>query len=232
MAKMAANLKTKPDGEPRSPASKSSESKARWRRRKEARPQEILDAALSLFAEKGFAATRLEEIAARAGVSKGTIYLYFESKEAVFKALVQEKLASRIGGFAEMLRAFEGSSAELLTLILRNFGAIVSASNIVVLPKIVIAEAGNFPELARMYRNEIVARGMGLLGEIIERGIKRGEFRNIPKEHAARLAAAPLLMIAIWRTTFEKFDDEPYDYQGLVEAHIATLLQGLAKETI
>jgi AcrR family transcriptional regulator len=231
MAEMATNFKRKPGGELPSPAPKNPESKARWRRRKEARPQEILDAALSLFAEKGFAATRLEEIAARAGVSKGTIYLYFESKEAVFKALVQEKLASRIGGFAEMLHAFEGSSAELLTLILRNFGMIVSSSNIVVLPKIVIAEAGNFPELARMYRNEIVARGMGLLGEIIERGVKRGEFRPIPKEHAARLAAAPMLMIAIWRTTFEKFEDEPYDYQGLVEAHIATLLQGLAKET-
>jgi AcrR family transcriptional regulator len=229
---MAANFRRKSVGVSDSPAPDGGEGKARWRRRKEARPQEILDAALSLFAEKGFAAARLEEIAARAGVSKGTIYLYFESKEAVFKALVQEKLASRIGGFAEMLRAFEGSSAELLTLILRNIGTMVGSGNFVVLPKIVIAEAGNFPELARMYRNEIVARAMGLLGEIVERGIKRGEFRNIPKEHAARLAAGPLLLIAIWRSTFEKFDDEPYDYQGLVEAHIATLLQGLAKETI
>ena len=130
-----------------------------------------------------------------------------------------------------MLRAYEGSSAELLTLLLRNFGEIVSSSKFVVLPKIVIAEAGNFPELARMYRTEIVSRGLGLLGEIIERGIERDEFKQIPKEHAARLAVAPLLMIAIWRTTFEKFDDEPYDYQGLVEAHIASLLQGLSKET-
>ena len=132
MVEMPANSKSKADGASSSPAPESSESKARWRRRKAARPQEILDAALSLFAEKGFAATRLEEIAARAGVSKGTIYLYFESKEAVFKALVQEKLASRIDGFAEMLRAFEGSSSELLTLILRNFGTIVSTSNFVV----------------------------------------------------------------------------------------------------
>ncbi len=230
MAKMTTNSKRKSEQAPVLPVAASDGGRARWRRRKAARPKEILDAALSLFAEKGFAATRLEEVAERAGVSKGTIYLYFESKEAVFKALVQEKLAGRIDGFAEMLRAFEGSSAELLTFILRNFGSLVSSSNLVVLPKIVIAEAGNFPELARMYRNEIVARGMGLLGEIVERGIKRGEFRNIPKEHAARLAAAPILMIAIWRTTFEKFDDEPYDYQGLVEAHIATLLKGLAKE--
>lgn len=231
MAEMAANSKRKSDGDISPTAPGNGEGGARWRRRKAARPQEILDAALTLFAQKGFAATRLEEVAARAGVSKGTIYLYFESKEAVFKALVQEKLASRIGGFAEMLRSYEGSSSELLTLLLRKFGTIVCKSELVVLPKIVISEAGNFPELARMYREEIVSRGLGLLGEIIERGTKRGEFKKIPKEHAARMAAAPLLMIAIWRTTFEKFDDEPYDYQGLVEAHIANLLQGLAKET-
>ena len=227
---MAVNSKRKSDGDISPTAPENGEGGARWRRRKAARPQEILDAALTLFAQKGFAATRLEEVAARAGVSKGTIYLYFESKEAVFKALVQEKLGTRIGGFTEMLRAYEGSSAELLTLLLRNFGTIVSNSELVVLPKIVISEAGNFPELARMYREEIVSRGLGLLGEVIERGTRRGEFKKIPKEHAARMAAAPLLMIAIWRTTFEKFDDEPYDYQGLVEAHIATLLQGLAKE--
>jgi len=231
MADMAANFKRQTEEVTGALAPEQGQGKARWRRRKEARPQEILDAALSVFAQKGFAATRLEDVAARAGVSKGTIYLYFESKEAVFKALVQEKLASRIGGFAEMVRAYEGSSAELLTLLLRNLGAIVSASELVVLPKIVIAEAGNFPELARMYREEIVSRGLGLLGEIIERGTKRGEFKKIPKEHGARMAAAPLLMIAIWRTTFEAFDEEPYDNQGLVEAHIATLLQGLAKET-
>lgn len=231
MVQMTAVSKKKSDGDISTSAPEKVEGEARWRRRKAARPQEILDAALLLFAEKGFAATRLEEIAARAGVSKGTIYLYFESKQAVFKALVQEKLAGRIGGFAEMLRTYEGSSAELLTLLLRNFGTIVGTSELVVLPKIVISEAGNFPELARMYREEIVARGLGLLGEVVERGIKRGEFKPIPKEHAARLAAAPLLMIAIWRTTFEKFDDEPYDYQGLVEAHITTLLQGLAEET-
>jgi AcrR family transcriptional regulator len=202
----------------------------RWRRRKKARPQEILDAALSVFARKGFAAAKLDEIAARAGVSKGTIYLYFESKEAVFKALVREKLASRVGDMAAMLRANEGNSAELLANVIRAFGTIMSTSELVVLPKIVIAEAGNFPELARMYREEIVSKGLALLGEIIERGIKRGEFRKIAKEHAARLVVGPLMIIAMWRTTFAKFDDEPYDYQGLIEAHIATLLRGLAKE--
>ncbi|MEY4879575.1 MAG: hypothetical protein RJB62_1044 [Pseudomonadota bacterium] len=204
---------------------------ARWRRRKDARPQEILAAALSVFAEKGFAATRLDDIALRAGVSKGTIYLYFESKKAVFKALVMERLASRIGVFGETLRSHRGTSAELLTQLLRHFGEVMSTSEDVVLPKIVISEAGNFPELAKMYREEIIARGIALLGEVMETGMARGEFRMIAKEHAARLAVAPILLIAIWRTTFAKFDSEPYDYEGLVEAHIATLLKGLAKET-
>jgi len=204
---------------------------ARWRRRKEARPQEILEAALGVFAEKGFAAARLEEIAARAGVSKGTIYLYFESKEAVFRALIQDRLASRVGGMADMLPGYTGSSAELLADLIRTFGAVMSTSDLVVLPKMVVAEAGNFPELARVYREEVINRGLALIGDIIERGIKRGEFRNISRTHAARLVVGPLMIIAIWRTTFSKFDDEPYDYLGLVDAHIETLLRGLAKET-
>lgn len=227
---MASNSKEKSPSRRPGGASLARSGTARWRRRKEARPQEILDAALSVFAEKGFAAAKLDEIARRAGVSKGTIYLYFESKESVFTALVREKLASRVGDLAQMLRGYDGSFAELLSQLIRTFGAIMSTSELVVLPKIVIAEAGNFPELARMYREEIVSKGLALIGEIVERGIKHGEFRQIPKDHAARLVIAPLMIIAMWRTTFAKFDEQPYDYQGLIEAHIATLLKGLAKE--
>lgn len=204
---------------------------ARWRRRKNARPQEILKAALSVFAEKGFAAARLEEIAARAGVTKGTIYLYFDSKEAVFKALVQDRLVSQLNVFADFVRAHQGPVAPLLANLLRNIGTFLCTSDYAVLPKIVIAEAGNFPDLARMYRWEVIERGLKLLGGVISAGIARGEFRDIPVAHAARLALAPMLLAAIWRTTFTKFDSVPYDYEGLFEAHIATLLKGLAKET-
>jgi AcrR family transcriptional regulator len=199
----------------------------RWRRRKDARPQEILDAALQVFAARGFTAARLEEIASRAGVAKGTIYLYFDSKESVFRALVQERLVSRLSGFAGVAGEQRGPAAPLLAELLRTMGTFLRTSDDVVLPKIVIAEAGNFPELARMYREEVIARGLGLLGGIISGGIARGEFKPIPVEHAVRLALAPLLLIAIWRTTFAPFDETPYDYEGLVEAHIATLLQGL-----
>jgi AcrR family transcriptional regulator len=203
---------------------------ARWRRRKEARPGEILEAALAIFAEKGFAASRMTEIAERARVSKGTIYLYFESKEAVFRALVREMLVPRLNEAAEIVRGHEGPAAPLLAQILRVLGHFVSTSDRVVLPKMVIAEAGNFPDLARIYREELIERGLKLFGSVVARGITRGEFREIPVEHAVRLCVAPLLLAAIWRTTFAPLDAVPYDYPGLIEAHIATLLSGLKKE--
>jgi AcrR family transcriptional regulator len=203
---------------------------ARWRRRKEARPSEILEAALAVFAEKGFAASRMTDIAERARVSKGTIYLYFKSKEAVFRALVREMLVPRLNEAAEIVRAHDGPKAALLAQILRTIGQFLVTSNRAVLPKMVIAEAGNFPDLARIYREEVVERGLKLLGSVIAGGIARGEFREIPVEHAVRLCAAPLLLAAIWRTTFAPLDPAPYDYMGLIEAHIATLLRGLKKE--
>jgi AcrR family transcriptional regulator len=217
-----------PEGKGRSGAG--SEIGTRWRRRKDARPQEILEAALKVFAEKGFAATRLEEIAARAGVAKGTIYLYFPSKEAVFTALVKEKLGGRVTAFADLAKGHEGPVAPLLASLLRAIGYFIRTSDYVVLPKIVIAEAGNFPHLARMYRDEVILRGMALLGGVIEAGMKRGEFRTLPVEHAVRMCLAPLLFIAVWRTTFDQFDAKPYDYEGLVEDHITTILRGLSAE--
>lgn len=213
---------------PVSAAKRKSEPAARWRRRKEARPLEILEAALAVFAEKGFAATRMDEIAARAGVSKGTIYLYFDSKEAVFKALVRETVGARIGEITDLMQKFDGSTRDMLAAALRNFGAFAATSNRVVLPKIVIAEAGNFPDLARFYREEVIERGLKLMGSIVARGIERGEFRKVPIEHAVRLIVGPLLIIMLWRTIFGRFDKAPYDYSGLIETHIETLLKGLA----
>ena len=215
---------------PRQPPRPKGTGPARWRRRKEARPSEILEAALAVFAEKGFAASRMSEIAERARVSKGTIYLYFESKEAVFRALIREMLVPRLNEAAEIVRTHDGPAAPLLAQILRVLGHFISTSDRVVIPKMVIAEARNFPDLARIYREELVERGIKLFGSIIAAGIASGEFRDIPVEHAVRLCVAPLLLCAIWRTTFAQLDAAPYDYPALVEAHIATLLRGLQKE--
>jgi AcrR family transcriptional regulator len=202
----------------------------RWTRRKLERPSEILDAAVAVFAEKGFAAARMEDIARRAGVTKGTIYLYFQGKEDVFKSLVRESIGETLAANAASARDFPGSSADLIRMVLGAIAHILTTSDRVVLPKIIIAEAGNFPELARFYREEIIDRGLALLTGVIERGIARGEFRKLPPGHIARLCVTPILFVALWRTSFEKFDSVPFDYKAFVETHIDVLLRGLAQE--
>ena len=199
----------------------------RWQRRKDARPAEILDAALAVFAQKGFAATKLDDVAAKAGITKGTIYLYFDSKQALFEALARQSVGAQIQQVTAQLANFSGTSAELLRFVLSTMGRFAMTSDRVVLPRLVLAEAANFPELAEFWRREIIERGIALMSGIIQRGIDRGEFRKIEPQHAARLCVAPILIIVLWRTTFAQFDAQPYDYQGLIDAHLQTLLKGL-----
>jgi AcrR family transcriptional regulator len=203
---------------------------ARWTRRKQARPAEILDAALKVFAHKGFAAARMDDIAKEAGVTKGTIYLYFESKEAVFKSLVREAVGTTLANVTADAQAFDGSARVLLRLVLTRVAQLLIDSEKVVLPKIVIGESSNFPWLAEFYRYEIIEKGLQLLMSLIERGIATGEFRRLPTHHVARLCVAPVLLSAIWRVTFSHLDAEPYDYAGLVDTHLDVLFRGLAAE--
>ena len=202
----------------------------RWRRRKSARPQEILDAALACFAEKGFAAARMDDIAERAGVTKGTIYLYFENKDAVFKALVRESIGAQIAHVIESIRAYEGSSRDLLRNAVTMIAHFAATSDRVVLPKIIVAEVGNFPELARFYREEIIDKGLGAMTSVIARGVERGEFRDVNPDHVARMMIAPILLSIFWRTTFAQFDSEPYDYLAFLKSHLDILLRGIAAE--
>jgi AcrR family transcriptional regulator len=202
----------------------------KWQRRADARPQEILDAAYRVFTEKGFAAARMDDIAQAAGVTKGTVYLYFDSKETVFKALIVGAFSERFDRLTALLADFDGSCGELLAEVLRALGEFVATSDRIGLPKIVIAEIGRFPDLAKFYRHEVIGRGMKLWEAILKRGIARGEFRDVPIEHAIRLCIAPVLLAAVWRTTFAQFDEQPYDIAGLIEAHIDMLLRGLRKE--
>ena len=202
----------------------------RWRRRKQARPQEILDAALACFAERGFAAARMDDIAERAGVTKGTIYLYFENKEAVFKALIRESIGARVNEVLEQVRASDAPARDILRMMVTNIGGIMRTSDLVVLPKIILAEAGNFPELARFYREEIIDKGLGAITTVVARGVARGEFRQVAPQFVARLLIAPALMVAVWRTTFAQFDAEPFDNEGFLETHLDILLRGLAPD--
>jgi AcrR family transcriptional regulator len=153
-------------------------------RRKQARPQELLDAALELFVERGFAATRSEDVAARAGVSKGTLYLYYPSKEELLKEVIRHNVVNLIAEGADIVRQFDGSSAELLAKMLRAWWERVGDAPASGIIKLMTSEARNFPEVARFYVDEVIAPSNRMLAGIIERGIARGEFRaglNVPE---------------------------------------------------
>jgi len=201
-------------------------SPSRWRRRKEARPAEIVDAALTSFAARGFAATRLEDVAARAGISKGTLYLYFKNKEELFEAVVRATLLPRIERLEALSATFEGPSGQLLERLLLTLAGVVG-SQAGAIPKLVIAEAGNFPELARFYLHEVIHRGLGLIGKILRRGIERGEFRTVDVDHAAFCVIAPVLLAALWKNSLEPHAEAPLDARALLQEHLHLLLRGL-----
>lgn len=199
----------------------------RWQRRADARPQELLEAALSVFVERGYAAARLEEVAGRAGVAKATLYRYYENKLELFKAVVRHSL---IAGFDEVARLQEtsGSARMQLTFLLTAFVHRIANSPLSGIPKLVVAEASNFPEIARFYHAEVVERGRGLVIGVLERGMASGEFRKVDAAYAWRVAIAPLLLAIIWKHSFQAFEPEPMDLERHLATHLDLLFNGLA----
>ena len=201
-----------------------------WSRRKKARPGEILDAALKVFAEKGFAATRMEDIAQVAGVTKGTIYLYFPGKEEVFKTLAREVIGQALANASRQLGEFHGSPRERLILTVTAIATFLNNNErIVALPKIIIAESGNFPELARFWRSEIIDKAVGLIGKALDDGIASGDFRPLPSAFVAKLCISPVVLGIIWRATFARYDDTPFDLDKFLATHLDILLHGLER---
>jgi len=201
----------------------------RWHRRKEARPAEILAAALEMFVEHGYAATKLEDVARRAGVTKGTMYLYFEGKEALFKAVVTESLVANIMRGERLVDEHEGGTRDLLARILASWLDTISNSPAAGIPKLMIAEASNFPELGRFYYDEVVRRGQRLLSRVIQRGIDLGEFRPVPVEQAVRLAIAPILLGAVMKHSFHACSGEEVDARENLGLHLELFLRGIEK---
>ncbi|HWC75297.1 MAG TPA: TetR/AcrR family transcriptional regulator [Gemmatimonadales bacterium] len=202
--------------------------KPRWRRRKDARPEEILSAALEVFADRGFAATKLEDIGRRAGVTKGTIYLYFDSKEALFKALIRQTIVPVIAQGEALAQTFIGSARDLFERLVREYWRLVGETTLVNIPKLMMAEARNFPELARFYYEEVVTRGHRLMAGVIERGIKAGEFRPVNVMVAAKLAMSPLMHAVIARKAFAACMPEGFDVAKYLDTHIDLYLHGIS----
>lgn len=185
------------------------------RRRKEARPAELTAAALDLFVEKGYAATRLEDVAAQAGVSKGTLYLYFDSKAELFKAVVRAGLLPALAEGEKLVAGFSGHSDDLLREVVGGMWRLIGSQRIGGIPKLVIAEARNFPEIARFYHEEVILRGTAMIRAVIARGIARGEFRPLDSDVAIHIVLAPVLMRMIMRHSIDccaiaSIDDDSY----------------------
>ncbi|MGD8476243.1 MAG: TetR/AcrR family transcriptional regulator [Burkholderiales bacterium] len=199
----------------------------RWTRRKEARPAELMSAALELFVERGFAATRLEDVAARAGVSKGTLYLYFSSKEDLFKAVVRGGIVPAIERAEKRLEDHRGSASELIRDVLKGWWFSVGNTRLGGIPKLMIAESGNFPDLAQFYYDEVISRGHRLVAAAVQLGVDSGEFLPVDVEYAMRLVIAPLWLLTVWRFSFDQCDRHKLDPVTYLDAHIDMILRGL-----
>ena len=201
----------------------------RWRRRSEARPGEIVQAALDLFVEKGFTATRMDEIAARAGVTKGTVYLYFPSKEDLFHAVVEEMMGSQMETAERLVAEHTGPTRELIAELIRAWWRVGGSTRIACMSKLITGEASNFPELARYYIDHVVVRARRIFEAALRRGVERGELRDVPLTDTARLAIAPLVHASIYQRSLLAFDPDRWDMERYLELHIDLFLRGVAK---
>lgn len=201
-------------------------------RRKDARPQELLDAALDLFTRQGLAATRMDDVAARVGVSKGTLYLYFQSKEALFKAVVRDSLAQMVAQGTRDAVATHASATDRLRGMTQWWTAVLNHPCGGVF-KLMLTELPQFPDLARFYEEEIMAPGLLALRAEVTRGVSRGEFRPCNAELVVQSLVSPLVMACVNRHTLaaRHLDVEwvPHD-EAFIAHHIELVLSALKSE--
>jgi AcrR family transcriptional regulator len=200
----------------------------RWERRSAERPLEIITAAVRLFSQKGFAATRLDEVAKNAGLSKATLYLYFNSKEHLFEAVIKEFVSPKIDKIEAISDTFDGANSKILYQFFEVLRTFLSGHQAALL-KIVVTEANNFPILFELWSNLSLLRMNKLLTHVIERGIEQGEFKKVNVQSQIALVMAPLFMLAMWQECVEPhFSAIRFDKEQIIKSHrdavIASLL--------
>lgn len=198
-------------------------------RRKQARPGELLDAALDLFVEKGYTATRVEEVAARAGVSKGTLFLYFPSKEDLFKAVVRESIVGRFEEWGALMEQFTGSTGEMLRICYQSWWERIGCTRASGITKLMLCEAGNFPEIVQFYQHEVIDPAHALIRRALERGMASGEFRTMDLDYAVQTVVAPLMFLTLTRHSPVACMPHGADFnpQAFIDHQIDHLLHGL-----
>ena len=198
-------------------------------RRKAARPGEIVAAALASFAERGFAATKLEDVATAAGISKGTIYLYFPTKEDLFREVVRQAVLPNLTAAESDISQHSGSSADLLRMVARRFLDLLD-TDLTAVPKLVVAESGNFPAIAQFYADTVLRRAFVLIEGVLTRGIQRGEFRPVDVHSVLPSFSGAFLLLSLWKHSLGRHTDLSFDPRAVVDAHLDLLLHGLAAD--
>ncbi len=193
----------------------------RFRRRKEDRPQEITEAALHAFAEKGYAATRVDDVAKKAGVSKGLLYLYFKTKEDLFKAVIRSFVVPRIDALRDIIDNADMSSEEFLRGPFLEFVKTLPGSPISILVRLMISEGPKHPDLLQFYWDNVISRGLGAINELLERGVQNGEFRRSAVTELPHLFVMPVMFSVIFKLLFEK---QCPDTDKLIETQVDLLI--------
>jgi AcrR family transcriptional regulator len=201
----------------------------RWQRRADDRPREICAAALEVFAEKGFAAAKLDEIARQAGVSKGTLYLYFKDKEELFRAVVRSAISPNIALLSQSLDAADLPFAALFPMLIERFAAMTRQVPIGAVAKMVIGESRNFPELAKVWHDEVVAKGLDTVAELVTRAQERGELKAVDPRLVGFSLMGPMMMGVLWSEILVPAGAEPIDIEALARQHAAIVLSGLSQ---
>jgi len=199
----------------------------RWQRRPEARPDEILDAALAVFGETGFARAKIDDVARLAGVSKGTVYLYYDSKEALFREMVRAKIVACLTEGEALVRTHEGSARALLVDLVRRMYVRMREEGMTRIARVVQAELMYFPELARFYFDEVILRARRLIEQVLERGAATGEFRPSPHAFAARGLTSLLVHTAQVQCFFHPFDPQALGDEQALEGLLDLYLHGV-----
>jgi AcrR family transcriptional regulator len=205
----------------------SNEANPRWQRRPGARPEEILKAAMQTFVERGFAATKLDDVAARAGVSKGTLYLYFANKEQLFQAAVHDSFTPAIVAAEQAVADYQGPALVLLQELFGRWAEVVMDPTLGGLCKLMIAEAANFPETATFYIQEVVLRIRRIFQIVVEQAIAQGEIRDLPSELVVRELMSPVLFASVWRHSLACYEPKPLDVPRFLANHLDVVLHGL-----
>jgi AcrR family transcriptional regulator len=210
----------------KAPPKAAAEGAAKWRRRAEARPDELLDAALDEFIAKGFDAARVEDIAKRAGLSKGAVYLYFKSKEELLRALIEREVSPVLAQVGDMARQAE-DPRETLRMIARFAGAQIAQARFMAIPLLVISISNRFPELVDFYRGEVATKAKSGVETLIKRGVKLGQFRAVDSHAGARAIIGGVLFEALWAHVLR--GPTSINTPGWLESHIDIVLNGLEK---